>query len=322
MKLGLILVLAILSVPLPADAQQPARLHRIGVLSHDSFPPTLLESFRGGLRELGYVEGKTIALETQHADGKIERLAALADDLVRLKVDVIFAVHTPAALAAKKATTAIPIVVTRVADPVKTGLVSNISRPGGNITGLSFIPELLSGKRLELLKEALPGVRRIAALWTADNPGATVVAMAMEPASAQLGLQLLKVPVRSHSEFGAAVEAAKRDGASALIVTDDAFVTRHRVELLKLAARHSLPVFSLFEPVAEAGGLMAYGPSTPDMYRRAAYYVDRILKGEKPGDLPIEQPTRFHLVVNLKTAKALGLEIPASLQLRADRLID
>jgi putative ABC transport system substrate-binding protein len=321
-KLALILVIAVLFAPLPADAQQAGRLHRIGVLSHDSFPPALLESFRGGLRELGYVEGRTLAFEMRHADGKIERVADLAEELVRLKVDVIFAIHTPAALAAKKATTAIPIVVTRVADPVKTGLVSNISRPGGNITGLSFIPELLSGKRLELLREALPGIRRVAVLWTADNPGATEVAMAMEPASARLGLQLLKTPVRSHGDFGAAVEGAKRDGAGALIVTDDAFVTRHRVELVKLAAKHSMPVFSLFEPVAEAGGLMAYGPSTPDMYRRAAYYVDRILKGEKPGDLPIEQPTRFHLVVNVKAAKALGLAIPAALQLRADRLID
>jgi putative ABC transport system substrate-binding protein len=305
MKLGLILAFALLSAPLAADAQPAGRLHRIAVLSHDTFPPGLLESFQEGLRELGYREGKTVAFELRHADGKIERVAALADELVRLKVDVIFAVHTPAALAAKKATTAIPIVVTRVADPVKTGLVSNISRPGGNVTGLSFIPELLSGKRLELLKEALPGVRRIAALWPADNPGATQVVMAMEPASARLGLQLLKTPVRSRGDFGAAVEAAKREGAGALIVTDDAFVTRHRVELVNLAAKQSLPVFSLFEAVAEAGGLMAYGPSTPDMYRRAAYYVDRILKGEKPGDLPIEQPT-----------------LSASLQLRADRLID
>lgn len=322
MKLALILVLAVLSAPLAADAQQAGRLHRIGVLSHDAFPPGLLELFRAGLRDLGYVEGKTMVIETRHADGKIERLAALADELVRLKVDVIFAVNTPAALAAKKATTAIPIVVTRVADPVKTGLVASISRPGGNITGLSFIPELLSGKRLELLKEALPKVNRVAALWTADSAGAGQTVMAMEPASARLGLQLLKTPVRKQSDFAAAVEAAKRDGAGALIVVDDAFVTRHRAELLKLAGKHSLPVFSLFEPVAEAGGLMAYGPSTPDMYRRAAYYVDRILKGEKPGDLPIEQPTRFHLVINLKTAKALDLAIPASLRLRADRLID
>ena len=322
MKLGLILVLAILSVPLPADAQQAGRLHRIGVLSHDAFLPGLLESFQDGLRDLGYRDGKTIAFETRHADGKLERLPALANELVQLKVDVIFAINTPAALAAKKATTAIPIVITRVTDPVKTGLVSNISRPGGNITGLSFIPELLSGKRLELLKEALPAVSRVAALWTADSAGATHVVMAMDSASARLGLQVLKTPVRAYSDFVAAVEAAKRDGAGALIVVDDAFVTRHRVELVKLAGKHSLPVFSLFEPVAEAGGLMAYGPSTSDMYRRAAYYVDRILKGEKPGDLPIEQPTRFHLVVNLKTAKALGLTISASLQLRADRLID
>lgn len=314
--------LAIICAPLAVDAQQ-ARTYRIGVLSPDAVLPDLLEEFQEGLRELGYVKGKkTVHIEVRHADGKIERLAGLADELVKLKVDVIFTMNTPAALAAKKATSTIPIVITRVTDPVKGGLVASISRPGGNITGLSFIPESLSGKRLELLKEALPTVTRVAAVWTAENPGATVVVDAMEPASAQLGLQLLKAPLRAISQLPAVVETAKRNGAGALIVVDDAIVTRNRAELVNLATKHSLPVFSLFEPFAQAGALMAYGPSTSDLYRRAAYYVDRILKGEKPGDIPIEQPTRFHLVINLKAAKALGLTIPASLQLRADQLID
>jgi putative ABC transport system substrate-binding protein len=319
-RLAFFLVLVLVCVPF-ADAQQ-GRTYRIGVLSHDAIFPGLLEDFEEGLRELGYFKGKkTVHMDVRHADGKIERLSGLAAELVKLEVDVIFTMNTPAALAAKKATSIIPIVITRVADPVKSGIVSSIARPGENITGLSFIPESVSGKRLELLKEALPTVTRVAALWTSENPGAAAVVDAMELPSAKLGLHLLKAPVPNASELARVIESAMKNGAGALIVVDDAIVTRHRAHLVNLASKHSLPVFSLFEPIVEAGGLMAYGPSTADMYQRAAYYVDRILRGEKPGDLPIEQPTRFQLVINLKTAQALGVTIPDSLRLRADRLI-
>jgi putative ABC transport system substrate-binding protein len=261
-------------------------------------------------------------IESRHAGGKNERLAALADELIGLMVDVILAVNTPAAQAAKKATAAIPIVITRVADPVKSGLVPSISRPGGNITGLSFLPEALSAKQLQLLKEALPGVSRVAAMSYAGNPGAAIVVKGMEAASAQLGLQLLLVSVQNPGDFLGAFETVARNRAEALVVVDDAMVTRYRVEILRLAGKHSLPVISLYKPFVEAGGLIAYGASTLDMYRHAADYVDKILKGAKTADLPIEQPTKFELIINLKTAKALGLTIPPSLLARADQVIE
>jgi putative ABC transport system substrate-binding protein len=311
-----------LAAPLVAEAQRPGKVHRIGVLSPDSPPPGLFEAFQERLRELGYLEGTNVTIESRHAGGKNERLAALADELVGLMVDVILAVNTPAAQAAKKATAAIPIVITRVADPVKSGLVPSISRPGGNITGLSFLPEALSAKQLQLLKEALPGVSRVAAMTYAGNPGAAIVVKGMEAASAGLGLQLLLLSVQNPGDFLAAFETAARNRAEALVVVDDAMVTRHRVEILRLAGAHSLPVISLYKPFVEAGGLIAYGASTRDMYRQAADYVDKILKGAKPADLPIGQPTKFELVINLKTAKALGLTIPPSLLARADQVIE
>jgi putative ABC transport system substrate-binding protein len=311
-----------LAVPLAAGAQSAGKVYRIGVLSPDSPPPGLFEAFQERLRELGYVEGKNIAIESRHSGGKNERLAALADELIGLMVDVILAVNTPAAQAAKKATAAIPIVITRVADPVKSGLVPSISRPGGNITGLSFLPEALSAKQLQLLKEALPGVSRVAAMSYAGNPGAAIVVKGMEAASAQLGLQLLLVSVQNPGDFLGAFETVARNRAEALVVVDDAMVTRYRVEILRLAGKHSLPVISLYKPFVEAGGLIAYGASTLDMYRHAADYVARILKGAKPAELPIEQPTKFELIINIRTAKALGLTIPPSLLARADQIIE
>jgi ABC-type uncharacterized transport system substrate-binding protein len=305
-----------------AEAQQALKVHRIGVLSPDSPPPGLVEGFQERLRELGYVEGRNITTESRNAGGKSERLPSLADELVGLQVDVILTVNTAAAQAAKKATAAIPIVMTRVADPVKSGLVSSISRPGGNITGLSFLPEVLSAKQLQLVKEALPRASRVAAMSYAGNPGAAITVKGMEAASAQLGLQLLRVSVQAPGDFLGAFETVSRGRAEALIVVDDAMVTRYRVEVLRLAAKHSLPVISFYKPFVEAGGLIAFGASTPDMYRRAADYVDKILRGAKPADLPIEQPTKFELVINLKTAKALGLTIPPSLLARADEVIE
>jgi ABC-type uncharacterized transport system substrate-binding protein len=310
-----------IAAPLVAEGQQAGKVHRIGVLSPEAPPPGILEGFREGLHELGYVEGKTITIELRHSGGLNDRLAAMAEELVRLRVDAILAINTPAAQAAKKATPSIPIVITRVADPVRTGLVPSLSRPGGNITGLSFQPEELSGKRIELLKETLPGVSRVAALWYTGNPGATIVAKGLESSGVQLGIQILRLPVQSLNDYVGAFETAARGRAGALILVDDAFVTRHRSQILELAAKHSMPVFSLFMPFVEGGGLMAYGPNVRDMYRRAAHYVDKILKGARPADLPVEQATKFDLVVNLRTASALGLSMPQSVLAQATEFI-
>ncbi|MBI3635553.1 MAG: ABC transporter substrate-binding protein, partial [Candidatus Rokubacteria bacterium] len=245
-----------------------------------------------------------------------------ADELLRLKVDVILAVNTPAAQAAKKATGTVPIVIMRVADPVRSGLVLSLAQPGGNVTGLSFMPDELGAKGIQLLREIRPGMSRVAALFQADNPGALIVVAETERRSAPLGLQFLRLPVRDSSDLPGAFEAATRARAEALFVMDDGAITEHRGHILKLAASHSLPVVSIYKDFAAAGGLIAYGPSLPAVYRRAAQYVDRILKGAKPADLPVEQPTKFDLVINLRTAKALGLTIPPSVLLRADQVIE
>jgi len=323
LRLGALgLVLAFLVLPPGAGAQGAGKIYRIGVLSPEVPPPGVLEGLREELRELGYVEGKTITIETRHAEGRNDRLAAMADELVRLKVDVILAVNTAAAQAAKNATAVIPIVVTRVADPVRTGLVPSLSRPGGNITGVSFQPEELGGKRLEMLKEALPGVSSVAVLWYAPNPGPTINVEEMQSSSKRLGIRLVRLPVQSPSDFVAAFATGARGRAGALVVIDDAFVSRHRGQILELATRHSLPVFSQFMPFVEGGGLMAYGPSARQMNLRVAHYIDKILKGAKPADLPIEQPTQYELGINVKKAKAMGLTIPQSLLIRADHVIE
>jgi putative ABC transport system substrate-binding protein len=310
------------TAPLVAEAQQAAKLYRIGILSPERPPPGLVDALRQGLRELGYVEGKNIAFEVRSAEGYGQQLATLANQLVELKVDVILAVNTPAVQAAKKASATIPIVMTRIADPVKSGLVPSLSRPGGNITGLSFMVDELSGKRLALLKEALPSVSRVAVLWYQPNPGSDITVDAMKTPSRQLGIELLLLPVRGPSDLTGAFQAANSGRIEALIVVDDAVATRHRVEILKLAATHSLAVVSQYKAFAEAGALMAYGPSTPAIYHRAAYYVDRILKGANAGDLPVEQPSKFDLVINLKIARALGVTIPPTLLARADEVIE
>ena len=308
--------------PLGAPAQQAVKLYRIGILSPELPPPGFLEAFRQGLRELGYVEGQDVAFEVRSAEGYGQRLAALANHLVELKVDVIVAINTPSVQAAKKATPTIPIVMMRVADPVKSGLVTSLSRPGGNITGLSFRVDELSGERLALLKESFPSVSKVAVLWYEPNPGADIAVGAIKAASRELGLELLLLPVHGPADLLGAFQAATRGRAEALIVIDDAVVTQHRVEILNLAATHSLAVVSQYKAFAEAGALLAYGPSTSAMYRRAAYYVDRILKGANAGDLPVEQPTKFDLVINLRTAKTLGATIPPSLLARADEVIN
>jgi putative ABC transport system substrate-binding protein len=304
-----------------AVAAQPARVPRIGVLSPGSPGPSrLLDAFRQGLRELGYVEEQGITLEYRFDQAKPGRLADLAAELVRLKVDVILTINTAASQAAKNATKTIPIVFTFVADPAP--LVASLSRPGGNITGLTTLAAELSLKRLELLKEALPGISRVAYLWNSANPTATHFFKETERASPQLGIQLYPLGVQRPDEFPNAFKVATAKRAGGLFVWEDALLLPHRTRILDLAAKHRLPAASQYREFVEAGGLLSYGPNLPEHFRRAAIYVDRILKGAKPGDLPVEQPTKFELVVNMKTAKTLGLTIPPSVLTRADQVIE
>jgi len=304
----------------PAEAQQPKKVPRIGVLSPGfPGPSPLLDAFRQGLHELGYVEGQNIAIEYRFAEAKPEPLPDLAAELVRLKVDVILAINTPAVQAAKNATKTIPIVFTWVSFP--DSFVASLARPGGNVTGLTTLSEDLSGKRLELLKEALPGISRVAVLWNSANPNPTYQFREMERASLQLGIQLQPLGVRGPDELPNAFKVATREHAGALFVIEDAVLLQHRTRILDLAAKLRLPVASSYREFAEAGGLLSYAPNLPDQFHRAATYVDKILKGTKPADLPVEQPMKFELIINLKTAKQIGLTIPPDVLARADRVI-
>jgi putative tryptophan/tyrosine transport system substrate-binding protein len=306
----------------PADAQQLAKkVTRIGVLSPGSLPLGPLEAFRQTLRELGYIDGQNITIEWRFAEGKNDRLPELAEDLVRLKVDVIFVINTQAAQAAKKAAGTIPIVFARVSDPTRTGLVASLSRPGGNITGLSNVADELGGKRLELLKETLPHVSQVAVLWNSGNPGVALIVKEMEFASPRLNVQLHSVGMREPKDFLSASETLRKGRFGALFVLDDLLVTSYKREIMNLTQKNRLPVISLYAEFVDIGGLMAYGPSIPDMYRRAAMYVDKILKGVKPAELPVEQPTKFELVINLNTARQIGLTVPPQVLARADRVI-
>ncbi len=323
--IGLVVIVAlgILFQPPTADAQQPAKIHRIGFL-HPSSSTAVgqhVAAFRQGLRELGYVEGQNIAIEYRYAEGQPERLPDLAAELVGLKVDLIVASTTPASLAAGRATTTIPIVITNAGDPLGSGLVASLARPAGNITGLSLQHPELTGKRLQLLQEVVPKLSRVAILWNSASPITPPQFTEAEAAAGVLGVQLESLEVRAPNDFERAFQAATRRRAGALLVLDDFFVFSHRRRIAALAAKSRLPSMYGLTGFAEAGGLMVYGPNLPDMYRRSATYVDRILKGAKPADLPVEQPTRFELVINLKVAKALGLTIPPSVLIRADQVV-
>jgi len=303
-----------------AEAQQAKKLPRIGILSPGfPGPSPLLDAFRQGLRELGYVEGQNIAIEYRFAENKPEALPGLAAELVRLKLDVILAINTPAVQAAKNATKTIPIVFTWVSFPAS--FVASLARPGGNITGLTTLSEDLSGKRLELLKEALPGISRMAVLWHSGNPNTIHQFREMERASLQLGIQLQPLEVRGPIELDSAFGAMTRDRAGALVVLPDGTFQNERRRIAALAAKGRLPTMYAWREAVDDGGLMAYGASVPDILRRAATYVDKILKGTKPADLPVEQPLKFELVINLKTAKQIGLTIPQSVLYRADKVI-
>jgi len=311
----------LLAAPLAAEAQQAGKAYRIGFLVFVS-SEARYRGFQQGLRELGYVEGQNIAIEFRSADGSLERLSDFADELVRLRVDVIVAGSTLGANAAKRATSTIPIVMANVTDPVGTGLVSSLARPGGNITGLSTMGADLSGKRLELIKEVVPRLRRIGVLWYQDSPNSVAAFKALKAAAQSLRVDVRSLGVRPPvPEIDQAFGIAINWRADALIALDDALILSNRTRIIALAARSRLPAVYGYREFPDAGGLMAYGPSRHDMYREAAAYVDKILKGAKPGDLPVGQPTKFELVINLKTAKALGLTIQPSLLQRADELI-
>jgi ABC-type uncharacterized transport system substrate-binding protein len=301
--------------PLAAHAQQqkPAR---IGVLVPAN-PEPFWSEFRAGLREYGYIEGQNIAFEFRSAEGKPERLRGLADEFVRLKVDVIVAHQTPAVIAARQATTEIPIVMASAGDPVGTGLISSLVRPGGNITGLSSTSAETGAKTLELIREVLPSARRVAVLADAPNPFSRDLVEQIEHGGRTLGVAIKPIRVRGVNEFNAAFAAMVDERADAVIVQG----SLPRKPAIDLALKHRLPLIGV-NPFAREGGLMSYSAHTSDLFGRAAYYVDRILKGAKPADLPVEQPTKYVLVINLKTAKALGLEIPPTLLARADEVIE
>lgn len=316
-----ILALAALAIPLATEAQQQRTVYRIGWLEPLE-KKYVTEAFRQGLRELGYIEGQNIIIESRSARGQFERLPGLAAELVQLKVDVIAASSTPAALAAKNATTTIPIVA-MVGDPVAAGLVTSLARPGGNVTGVSVIAPAMVAKQLQLLKEAVPHALRVAVLWESLNPAlATPMLSEAERAARVLGLQLQLVGVQSPEEFEGAFATMTRGDAQAVLAVPSALFFHHRKRLADLSATHGLPAMHGFQAHAEAGDLMVYEAPFSHAVRRAATFVDKILKGAKPADLPVEQPMKFELTINLKTAKALGLTMPSSLLLRADRVIE
>ncbi len=319
--------LAVIAAPPALRAQPTGKISRIGYLAAGWGSGTAnlrpLEAFRQGLRELGWVEGQNLVIEYRYAEGRIDRLPGLAEELVRLKVDVIAASPTPAALAAKNATRTIPIVGMSLTEPVALGLVASLARPGGNVTGVTYgVDTDIFGKQLELLREVIPKVRRVAVLSNPGNtPAQPLIMSSVEGAARSLGLQLQLLEARGPGEFDGVFAAMAKERAGALLVTGDPMFFLHRARLADLAVKNRLPSMSTQGQWVEARGLMAYGPSFSDMYRRAATYVDKILKGARPADLPVEQPIKFELGINLKTAKALGLTIPQSVLIQADEVI-
>ena len=315
-----------LAAPLASFAQQvPTRIPRIGYLQgvvpqNNSSP--FLEDFRQGLRELGYVEGKNVQLEIRWGEGKLDRLPALAAELVQLKVDVIVAVTSPAVWAAKQATRTIPIVMPTSSDPVGDGLVASLARPGGNITGLSMMGPEVGAKRLQLLRDVLPKVHPVAVMWNPDYTGMVARFRQTQGAAPAVGMGVRSVEVRDSRELERAIEIMDRERPDALVLLVDPLTLSQRLRIVEFAAEARIPAIYESSQFVDAGGLMSYGPNVDELVRRSAVYVDKILKGAKPADLPIEQPAKFELVINLTTAKALGITIPQSVRLQADRVIE
>ena len=310
----------LLVAPLGAEAQQAGKVYRIGFLRAGQPPESYLDGFQQGLRERGYVYGQNVVVEFRATDGSVDPLPRLTEELLRLKVDVFLASAAPAAVAVRRATTSVPIVFVGVVDPVGLGLVPSLGRPGGSITGLATTSADFAGKRLELLRAIVPSLRRVAVLWHPANPSNPIQLKGAQAAARALGMRLEPVSIEGPNDFDSASKAVP--GTDGLLFLESPLFTTHRARLAELAARSRLPAIYGQREYVEVGGLMSYGTHFKDLYRRAAWFVDKILKGAKPGDLPVEQPTNFELVINLKTAKALGLTIPQSLLQRADQVIE
>jgi putative ABC transport system substrate-binding protein len=320
----LALAAALALAPAPAPARPAGRPPRVGFLgnSTEALEANLVGPFREGLRALGYVEGRNLLIEYRWAEGDYGRLPALVGELLALKVDVIVTAGTPATLAVKKATSAVPLVMIAVGDPVGTGVVPSLARPGGNITGLTSISTEMDGKRLELLTEVVPGLRDVAVLWNPASPLQVLAERQTQAGGRALGIKILSLGVRTPAEIDAAFVTIRRERPGGLLVLADRLFLHHRGHIMDFAARERLPGVHAYRELVEAGGLMSFGPSYPEMHRRAAYFVDRILKGARPGELPVERPPTFELVVNLKAARAMGLTLPQPVLLRATELLD
>jgi putative ABC transport system substrate-binding protein len=322
--IALVFALSLCLAPLPAESQSAGKVYRIGVLETRSaaLNAANLDAFRQGLRELGYRDGQNVDIAYRSSDGRNERFPALASELVSLKVDLILTRGTPAALAARNATQTIPVVMASSGDPVGAGLVASLGRPGGNVTGLSNYNVEIYAKRVELLKELLPKLTRIAGLFNMGNPVLPIQWSVAERAARSLGMQPQLLDVRRPEELARAFDTASKEHAEAMVVALDGLTQANLQLIAELAAKHRLPSIFATKEYVDVGGLLSYGASDPHLYQRAATYVDRILKGAKPGDLPVEQPTKFELAISRKTARALGLTIPPSLLLRAEHVID
>jgi putative ABC transport system substrate-binding protein len=323
-SLTTIVAIVLMAAPLASEAQKAEQAYRIGYLwpADRSSSAPLTEAFLQGLRELGYREGQNIVIEWRFAEGKLDKLPDMVAELIRLKADLIVAVSPQAVQAAKEATTTVPIVMVAVADPVTYGFVTSLARPGGNVTGMAFLLPVISTKRLELLREIAPRHSRVAVLWNASNPYRALDLRVLQVGARALGVTLQSLEVRGGDDLEREFEAASRERLSGLITLEDPFTIAHRTRIVDLALKHRLPAIYADKMFVQAGGLMSYGPILLENFRRGAAIVDKILKGAKAADLPVEQPTQFEFVINMKTAKALGLTIPPSLLLRADHVIE